>query len=132
MSLEWSTDIAPLYATIAGRFSETGMGIPTIGRRYAEDLFRHTRRASPYHLLDRGGALTGAVAVQEYRRFLLRVGTPRIESTHAANEYPRCLPLWRAQAGGYRTFENAGTNTPGRLLRRPILRGPRPRSGVSG
>lgn len=113
MSLEQSTNIAPLYASIAGRFSEPDMNIPMVSRRYFEDLFQaYPDNLAAYYLRDQEGALTGAVAVQKYKRFLLWVGTPRLENTHAENEYLQWLLVRRAQAEGYRTFENIGANTP--------------------
>lgn len=113
MSLERSTDIAPLYAAISERFSEPDMNIPMVSRSYFDDLFRaYPDALAAYYLRDREGALTGAVAVQEYKRFLLWMGTPRIESTRAENEYLQWLLVRHAQAEGYRAFENAGANTP--------------------
>jgi hypothetical protein len=113
MDLVRSTDIAPLYASIAERFSQPDVKIPMVSRHYFADLFRaYPEDLAAYYLYDREGALTGAVAAQEYKRFLLWVGTPRIENTHASNEYLQWLLVQRAQAEGYRLFENIGANTP--------------------
>lgn len=113
MNLVRSADIAPLYASTAERFSEPDMNIPMVSRRYFEDLFRaYPDDLAAYYLYDREGALTGAVAAQEYKRFLLWVGTPRIEGTHAENEYLQWLLVRHARSEGYRIFENIGANTP--------------------
>lgn len=52
------------------------------------------------------------VAAQEYKRFLLWVGAPKIETSHDGNAYLQWLLIQRAQAEGYRTFENMGANNP--------------------
>jgi hypothetical protein len=89
------------------------MNIPMVSRRYFEDLFRaYPNHLAAYYLYDREGALTGAVATQEYKRFLLWMGTPRIESAHAGNEYLQWLLVQRARAEGYSYLENIGANTP--------------------
>jgi len=89
LDLVRSADVSPLYASITERFSQPEMNIPVISRRYVEDLFRaYPDHLVAYYLYDREGALTGAVATQEYKRFLLWMGTPRIGSAHAGNEYP--------------------------------------------
>jgi hypothetical protein len=113
MDLERNGDISRLYAAIAERFSQPDMNIPMISKRYFEDLFQaYPENLAVYYLYDREGALTGTVATQEYKRFLLWMGTPRIESAHAGNEYLQWLLVQRAKTGGYQTFENIGANTP--------------------
>ena len=113
MDLVRSADISTLYASIAERFSQPEMNIPMVSRRYFEDLFRaYPDHLAAYYLYDREGALTGAVATQEYKRFLLWMGTPRIESAHAGNEYLQWLLVQRARAEGYSYLENIGANTP--------------------
>ncbi|KLK88540.1 hypothetical protein SZ63_05905 [Methanoculleus sediminis] len=113
MDLVRSTDLSDLYTALAGRFSQPDMNIPMISRRYFEDVFRaYPDHLAAYYLYDREGALTGAVATQEYKRFLLWMGTPRIESAHAGNEYLQWLLVQRARADGYSYLENIGANTP--------------------
>ncbi|PKL55145.1 MAG: GNAT family N-acetyltransferase [Methanomicrobiales archaeon HGW-Methanomicrobiales-6] len=113
MDLVRSAEISTLYASIAERFSQPEMNIPMVSRRYFEDLFRaYPNHLAAYYLYDREGALTGAVATQEYKRFLLWMGTPRIESAHAGNEYLQWLLVQRARAEGYSYLENIGANTP--------------------
>lgn len=111
MELTRSRDISVLYESIAERFSQPDMNIPMISRRYFEDLFRaYPDHLAAYYLHDREGALTGTVATQEYKRFLLWMGTPRIESAHAGNEYLQWLLIQRAKAEDYPVFENMGAN----------------------
>ena len=113
MNLVRSADISTLYASLAERFSRPEMKIPMVGRRYFEELFRaYPDHLAAYYLYDREGALTGAVATQEYKRFLLWIGTPRIEGVHAGNEYLQWLLIQRAKAEGYSYLENIGANTP--------------------
>ncbi|KUK98924.1 MAG: hypothetical protein XE10_1945 [Methanoculleus marisnigri] len=113
MDLVRSTDISVLYASLAERFSQPDMNIPMVSRRYFEDLFQaYPDRLAAYYLYDREGALTGAVATQEYKRFLLWMGTPRIESAHAGNECLQWLLIQRAKSEGYPLLENIGANTP--------------------
>ncbi|HOI58227.1 GNAT family N-acetyltransferase [Methanoculleus sp.] len=112
MDLVRSTDISILYTSLAERFSQPDMNIPMVSKRYFEDLFRaYPDHLATYYLYDHEGTLTGAVATQEYRRFLLWMGTPRIEGI-SANEYLQWLLVQRARARGYQIFENIGANTP--------------------
>lgn len=111
--LEEGSDLTRFYETVCRRFGRPEMKIPMVTRDYFEDIFRaYPDNLAAYYLYDRDGALTGAVAAQEYKRFLLWVGTPRIESVHAENEYLQWVLLRRAQDEGYRLFENVGANTP--------------------
>jgi len=113
MDLVRSTDISLLYTSLAERFSQPDMNIPMVSKRYFEDLFRaYPDHLAIYYLYDREGALTGAVATQEYHRFLLWMGTPRLEGAQTENEYLQWLLVQRAQSEGYLTFENIGANTP--------------------
>ncbi|MCK8518692.1 GNAT family N-acetyltransferase [Methanoculleus sp. 7T] len=113
MNLVRSRDISELYASITERFSQPEMNIPMISRAYFEDLFRaYPDHLAAYYLYDREGALTAAVATQEYRRFLFWMGAPRIESGYAGNEYLQWLLIRHAKACGYPIFENIGANTP--------------------
>ncbi|NLM28931.1 MAG: GNAT family N-acetyltransferase [Methanomicrobiales archaeon] len=113
MDLVRSNDFSGLYTAISRRFSHPDKQIPMIRQSYFEDLFRaYPEHLAAYYLYDRDGALAGALATQEYRRFLLWMGTPRIEGGHAGNEYLQWLLVQRAKAEGYRTFENIGANTP--------------------
>ncbi|WP_235808229.1 GNAT family N-acetyltransferase [Methanoculleus horonobensis] len=113
MDLVRSADVSALYASLAERFSQPEMKIPMISRRYFKELFRaYPENLAAYYLYDREGALTGAVATQEYKRFLLWIGTPRFEGAHAGNEYLQWLLIQRAKAEGYSYLENIGANTP--------------------
>lgn len=113
MEMVRSRDISSLYEAVAERFSQPDMKIPMINRRYFEELFEaFPDNLAVYYLYDRDGALTGTVATQEYKRFLLWMGTPRIEGIYSGNEYLQWLLVQRAKAEGYPVFENIGGNTP--------------------
>ncbi|NLA99448.1 MAG: GNAT family N-acetyltransferase [Methanomicrobiales archaeon] len=113
MNLVQSNDISELYTAISRRFSHPDKQIPMIRQRYYEELFQaYPEHLVAYYLYDREGTLTGALATQEYKRFLLWIGAPRIEGAHAGNEYLQWLLVKRAKDKGYRTFENIGANTP--------------------
>ncbi len=114
MNLVRSADISTLYTSLTERFSQPEMKIAMVSRRYFEELFRaYPDHLAAYYLYDREGALMGAVATQEYKRFLLWIGTPpRIEGVHAGNEYLQWLLIQRAKAEGYSYLENIGANTP--------------------
>ncbi len=113
MDLVRKGDVSELYTSMAERFSRPEMNVPMICRRYFEDLFEaYQDHLAAYCLYDREGVLTGAVATQEYRRFLLWMGTPRIEGVPAGNEYLQWLLLRGAKEKGFSVFEDIGANTP--------------------
>ena len=113
LQLEKTNDVSTLHRLLAERYRDPSLDIPPIKREYLKDLMRaYPERIGVYHLYDAGGDLAGVVATQEYKRFLLWMGTPRLESTHAGNEYLQWLLIRRAKAEGYRTFENMGANNP--------------------
>ncbi len=113
LQLERTNDISTLHRLLADRYRDPSLDIPPIKREYLKDIVRaYPGRIGVYHLYDAGGDLAGVVATQEYKRFLLWMGTPRLKSTHAGNEYLQWLLIRRAKAEGYRTFENMGANNP--------------------
>lgn len=111
LRLEKSGDVSMLHRLISERYRDPSLDIPPIKRNYLEDLVRaYPDRIGVYYLYDTEDEVTGVVATQEYKRFLLWMGTPRLESAHAGNEYLQWLLIRRAKAEGYRTFENMGAN----------------------
>lgn len=113
LRLEKTSDISTLHRLLADRYQDPSLDIPLIRQDYLEDLVRaYPDRIGVYHLYDAEDQVTGVVATQEYKRFLLWIGTPRLESAHAGNEYLQWLLIQRAKAEGYRTFENMGANNP--------------------
>ena len=113
LRLEKTSDISTLHRLLADRYQDPSLDIPLIRQDYLEDLVRaYPDRIGVYHLYDAEDEVAGVVATQEYKRFLLWIGTPRIESAHAGNEYLQWLLIQRAKAEGYRTFENMGANNP--------------------
>ena len=113
LRLERSGDISTLYALISERFRDPSLDIPPIKHDYLEDLVRaYPDRIGIYTLYDAEDEVAAVVAAQEYKRFLLWIGTPRLENAHAGNEYLQWLLIERARAEGYRTFENMGANNP--------------------
>ncbi|WP_243669032.1 GNAT family N-acetyltransferase [Methanoculleus chikugoensis] len=113
LRLERSGDISTLHTLISERYRDPSLDIPPIKRDYLEDLVRAYPEIGVYTLYDAEDEVAAVVAAQEYRRFLLWMGTPpRIESAHAGNEYLQWLLIERARAEGYRTFENMGANNP--------------------
>jgi len=110
--LEEGDDLTLLYETIRQRFSQPDMDIPMITQRYFEDIFRaYPDHVHVYHLYDRDGDLRGVGTTQEYNRYLLWVGGPKIDGT-SANEYLQWLLLRDAKEKGFREFENTGANNP--------------------
>jgi hypothetical protein len=113
LRLEKSSDVAILHRLLADRYRDPSLDIPPIRLDYLEDLVRaYPDQIGVYHLYDAGDEVVGVVATQEYKRFLLWIGTPRLESAHAGNEYLQWLLIQRAKAEGYRIFENMGANNP--------------------
>lgn len=113
LRLERSGDVATLHRLISERYRDPSLDIPPIKRDYLEDLVHaYPDRIGIYSLCDAQDETVAVVAVHEYKRFLLWMGTPRIETVHAGNEYLQWLLIERAQAEGYRTFENMGANNP--------------------
>lgn len=112
LRLERSRDVSTLHALIADRYRNPSLDIPPIKRDYLEDLVRAYPEIGVYTLYGAEDEVVAVVAAQEYRRFLLWIGTPRIENSHAGNEYLQWLLIERARAEGYRTFENMGANNP--------------------
>lgn len=112
MELRREHDISTVYQAVSDRFSQPSMNIPMISRRYFEDLFRaYPDHLAAYNLYDRAGELVGTVTTQEYKRFLLWMGTPRMDAASAGNEYLQWLLMLKAKERGFHTLENIGANT---------------------
>ncbi|HOI58228.1 MAG: GNAT family N-acetyltransferase [Methanoculleus sp.] len=113
LRLEKTTDVATFHRLISERFRDPSLDIPPIRRDYLEDLMRaYPERIGIYFLYDAEDEVTAVVAAQEYKRFLLWIGTPKVQTAHAANEYLQWLLIQRAKSEGYRVFENMGANNP--------------------
>ena len=113
LRLERTNDISTLHRLIADRYQDPSLDIPPIKRDYLKDLvLAYPDRIGVYSLYDAEDEVAGVVAAQEYKRFLLWMGTPRIESAHAGNEYLQWLLVQRAKAEGYPVLENMGANNP--------------------
>jgi len=112
LRLERSGDISTLHMLISERYRDPSLDIPPIKRDYLEDLVRAYPEIGVYTLYDAEDEVAAVVAAQEYKRFLLWIGTPRIEGVHAGNEYLQWLLIQRAKAEGYSYLENIGANTP--------------------
>jgi len=111
LRLERTNDISTLHRLITERYQDPSLDIPPIRRDYLNDLVRtYPDRIGVYSLYDAGDEIVGVVAAQEYKRFLLWLGTPRLEGLHAGNEYLQWLLIQRAKAEGYPAFENMGAN----------------------
>ncbi len=83
-----------------------------VARGYFEDILRaYPGSVRVYHLYDRDGDLKGIGTTQEYNRYLLWVGGPKIDGT-SANEYLQWLLLKDAKEKGFLEFENTGANNP--------------------
>jgi len=110
--LEEGDNLTPFYETVRQRFSRPEMNIPMISRDYFEDIFRaYPDHVHVYYLYDRDGDLKGVGTTQEYKRYTLWVGGPRIEGT-SANEYLQWSLLRDAKEKGFPEFENTGANNP--------------------
>ncbi|MDR9816619.1 MAG: GNAT family N-acetyltransferase [Candidatus Methanoculleus thermohydrogenotrophicum] len=111
LRLERTNEISTLHQLIVDRYQDPALDIPPIKRDYLEDLVTtYPDQIGVYHLYDAEDEIAGVVAAQEYKRFLLWMGTPRIESAHAGNEYLQWLLIQRAKAEDYPVFENMGAN----------------------
>ncbi|MDR9816620.1 MAG: GNAT family N-acetyltransferase [Candidatus Methanoculleus thermohydrogenotrophicum] len=110
--LEKGDDITLFYETVHQRFSQPDMDIPMITKNYFEDIFRaYPDHVHVYHLYNQEGDLRGVGTTQEYKRYLLWVGGPKINGT-SANEYLQWLLLKDAKEKGFSAFENTGANNP--------------------
>ena len=110
--LEEGDDLALFYETVRQRFSHPDMDIPMVAQGYFEDILRaYPGSVRVYHLYDRDGDLKGIGTTQEYNRYLLWVGGPKIDGT-SANEYLQWLLLKDAKEKGFLEFENTGANNP--------------------
>ncbi len=113
LRLERTNDISILHQSISERYQDPSLEIPPIKRNYLKELVQaYPDRIGIYYLYDAEDEVAGMVAAQEYKRFLLWMGTPRIESAHAGNEYLQWLLIQHAKTRGYKTFENMGANNP--------------------
>lgn len=109
--LERTHDTSILHRLIAERYQDPSLDIPPINQEYLEDVVAaYPDQIGVYYLYDAEDEIIGAVAAQEYKRFLLWMGTPKIESAHAGNEYLQWLLIERAKDEGYSVFENMGAN----------------------
>jgi len=110
--LEEGSDLTLFYETVRQRFSRPEVNTPMISRGYFEDIFRaYPEYVHVYHLYARAGDLKGVVMTQEYKRYILWVGGPKIEGS-SANEYLQWSLLRDAREKGFPEFENTGANNP--------------------
>jgi hypothetical protein len=110
--LEEGGDITPLYEAVRQRFRQPDMDIPVITKDYFEDILRaYPDHIHIYHLYNQDGDLRGVGTTQEYKRYLLWVGGPKIDGT-SANEYLQWLLIKDAKEKGFLEFENTGANNP--------------------
>lgn len=110
--LERGSDITLFYETVRQRFNHPDMNIPMITKDFFEDIFRaYPDHVHVYHLFNKDGELQGVGTTQEYKRYLLWVGGPKIDGT-SANEYLQWLLLKDAKEKGFMEFENTGANNP--------------------
>jgi lipid II:glycine glycyltransferase (peptidoglycan interpeptide bridge formation enzyme) len=113
LRLERGSDVSTLYRLVADRYRDPSLDIPPIKRDYLQELVHaYPDRIGVYCLYDAEDEVAAVVAAHEYKRFLLWIGTPKVETAHAGNEYLQWLLIQRARAEGYRTFENMGANNP--------------------
>lgn len=113
LRLEKTTDVTTFHRLVSDRFRDPSLAIPPIRRDYLEDLVRaYPDLIGVYFLYDAQDEVAAVVATQEYKRFLLWIGSPKVETAHAGNEYLQWLLIQRAKSEGYRVFENMGANNP--------------------
>ncbi|MDN7026088.1 GNAT family N-acetyltransferase [Methanoculleus sp. FWC-SCC1] len=111
MRLEKSDDLSAFYTLLSERYKDPSLDIPVIDRNYLTDLMHaYPDRIGLYYLYDRDNEVAGFVTTQEYKRFLLWIGTPRLDTTQAGNEYLQWLLIQKAKAEGYPLLENMGAN----------------------
>lgn len=110
--LERGSDLNLFYESVTKRFSQPSMNIPMITRQYFEDIFSaYPEYVHVYHLYDRNGEIKGVGTTQEYKRYILWVGGPKLNGT-SANEYLQWLLIRDAKLKGFPEFENVGANNP--------------------
>jgi hypothetical protein len=101
-------DLTVLYEQVARRFHDPSLNIPMIRRSFFEDLIRaYPGRIGMYTLQDREGTTAAVVMTQEYRRFLMWIGTPKMEGRDG-NAYLTWLLIQKAKSEGFGEFENIG------------------------
>ncbi len=111
MQLVKSDDLSAFYTLLSERYSDPALDIPIIDRDYLTDLMHaYPDRIGLYYLYERDGEVAGFVATQEYKRFLLWIGTPRLDTRYAGNEYLQWLLIEKAKTEGYPLLENMGAN----------------------
>jgi len=111
MDLVKSDDIDTFHTLLSERYHDPSLNIPTISKQYLADLISaYPDNIGLYFLHDADGEIRGVVATQEYKRFLLWIGTPKLEADGSGNEYLQWLLIQQAKSNGYRIFENMGAN----------------------
>ncbi len=111
MQLVKSNDLSTFYTLLSERYSDPALDIPVIDRAYLTELMQaYPDRIGLYYLQDAAGDVAGFVTTQEYKKFLLWIGTPRLETREAGNEYLQWLLIEKAKAEGYSQLENMGAN----------------------
>ena len=110
--MEQGDDLGPFYEAVSRRFSSPDMNVPLITRQYFEEIFgAYPDHVHVYYLYNRSGEVKGVGTTQEYKRYILWVGGPKIDGT-PANEYFQWLQLMDAKEKGFSEFENTGANNP--------------------
>jgi hypothetical protein len=111
LTLEKTTDISRFYDLLSERYADPALAIPMLPKSYLSDLFRaFPDHLSVYFISDPAGEIVSVVTAQEYKRFLLWMGMPKIETPYAGNEYLQWILMERAKSEGYSVFENMGAN----------------------
>jgi hypothetical protein len=111
LALEKTTDLPRFYDLLSERYADPALAIPMPPKSYLSDLFHaFPDHLGVYSLSDPAGEIIGVVTAQEYKRFLLWMGMPKLETPYAGNEYLQWILMERARSEGYRVFENMGAN----------------------
>ncbi|MCC7565583.1 MAG: GNAT family N-acetyltransferase [Methanomicrobiaceae archaeon] len=111
LELVKSDDIATFYRLLTARYQDPSLDIPAISKNYLTELMHaYPGQIGIYYLYDREENVLGVAAAQEYRRFLLWIGTPKLGNSMFGNECLQWLLIRKAHSEGYAVFENMGAN----------------------
>jgi hypothetical protein len=100
-----SDDLSILYDLLKQRYEEQGMNFPIVSRNYLEDLLKaYPKNLGLYYLYDNNEVIGGRMT-QEYKRFLLWMGNPKIKNYICGSDYMNWKMIQRAKTRGYKEFE---------------------------